>query len=283
MPAPLPAVLSLEHLGDGRYRAPNPTDDPEGRDVVFSGQILAQMIMASDHAVESTKDVKSIDAIFARAGTYSAGPTELQLESMHSGRAWGSDTITATQGERLLSRGLVLLNAVEPDLMRHGPKMPDVPKPGDLAPDAGSLVYPGAETRTIDDPDATSPDGVPALCFWVRMPESYDSVAVNQAILAWCQPGAIIGLAMRPHAEVVSIGDAHRTVSTGVISHICHFHERFDMGQWLLVAQEATYAGRGRVFGKGAVFTEDGQLVSTFAQDSMARSVEGPLDPKRAM
>jgi hypothetical protein len=37
------------------------------------------------------------------------------------------------------------------------------------------------------------------------------------------------------------------------------------------------------VFGSGAVFTEDGTLVSTFEQDSMARGVEGTLDPKRAM
>src|SRR5437764_10707889 len=110
MAGKLPAVLTLDVEGDGRYGASHPTDDPEGRDVVFSGQILAQMIMAADHAVESGKDVKSIHAVFARAGTYSGGPMQLQLESMHSGRAWGSDTITAWQGERLLSRGLVLLN-----------------------------------------------------------------------------------------------------------------------------------------------------------------------------
>jgi acyl-CoA thioesterase len=276
-------VLQLEDLGDGRYGASHPTDDPEGRDVVFSGQILAQMIMASDRAVESGKDVKSIHAIFARAGTYSGGPMELQLESMHSGRAWGSDTITATQGGRLLSRSLVLLNTIEPDIMRHGPTMPDVPAPGDLPTDAGALVYPGVETRTVDDAKATTPDGAPAMYFWMRNPDSYDSVATNQAILSWCQPGMIIGLAMRPHADVVNIGEAHRTVSTGVIAHTCHFHERFDVGQWLLVAQEATYAGRGRVNGSGSVFDEDGQLVSTFAQDSMVRSVEGELDHRRSM
>ena len=71
---------------------------------------------------------------------------------------------------------------------------------------------------------------------------------------SWSQPGMIIGLAMRPHSDAVNIGDAHRTISTGVISHTCHFHERFDVGQWLLVAQEASYAGRGRVFGSGSVF-----------------------------
>ena len=44
----LPTTLQVQDLGDGRWSAPHPTDDPEGRDVVFSGQILAQMIMASD-------------------------------------------------------------------------------------------------------------------------------------------------------------------------------------------------------------------------------------------
>jgi acyl-CoA thioesterase II len=281
--ADIPAVLQLGDLGDRRYAAAHPTDDPEGRDVVFSGQILAQMIMASDHAVESGKDVKSIHAIFARAGTYSGGPMELLLESMHSGRAWGSDTITASQGDRLLSRGLVLLNTIEPDLIRHGPSMPDVPRPEDLEPDRGALVYPGVETRTVDDPKATTPDGGPAMYFWMRNGESYDSNAANQAILSWCQPGMIIGLAMRPHSDVVNIGEAHRSVSTGVIAHTCHFHERFDIGQWLLVAQEAAYAGRGRVYGSGSVFDADGQLVSTFEQDSMVRGVEGTLDPRRAM
>ena len=33
------------------------------------------------------------------------------------------------------------------------------------------------------------------------------------------------------------------------------------------------------MFGSGTVFTRDGTLVSTFAQDSMARGVEAPLDP----
>jgi acyl-CoA thioesterase len=88
---------------------------------------------------------------------------------------------------------------------------------------------------------------------------------------------------MRPHRDSVNIADAHRTISTGVIAHTINFHERFDVSQWLLVTQEATYAGRGRVHGRGMVFTEDGQLVATFSQDSMARKIEGELDPKRAM
>jgi len=278
----LPPTLQVKDLGGGRWSAPHPADDPEGRDVIFSGQILAQMIMASDANCDSQKEVKSIHAIFARAGTYSAGPMELELDAMHSGRAWASDTITAYQGDRLLSRGLVLLNVIEPDLMRHSPTMPDVPGPDAATPNPSITVFPGTESRLVDLPDAVAVDGSPAMYFWMRHGESYDSVAANQALIAWCQPGFIIGLAMRPHSHI-NIADAHATISTGVISHTAHFHEAADVGQWLLVAQQASYAGRGRVFGSGAVFTQDGTLVSTFSQDSMARGVQGTLDPKRSM
>lgn len=281
--AKLPSVLRVEEGPEGRYRVDHPAEDPEARNVVFSGQILAQMIMVSDHAVEGAKEIKSIHAIFARAGRYSE-PMELQRESLHAGRAWGSDTITAWQGERLLSRGLVLLSADEPDLMRHAAQMPDVPRPKALAPDPEGLVYPDTETRTVRDPKATTSDGSPALHFWLRHASSFDSIAANQAILAWCEPGLSIELAMRPHPDKVTIGDAHRTVSTGVIAHTAHFHERFDVGEWLLVTQHSSYAGRGRVHGSGSVFSEDGRLVATFSQDSMARGVvEQTLDPKRSM
>jgi hypothetical protein len=37
------------------------------------------------------------------------------------------------------------------------------------------------------------------------------------------------------------------------------------------------------VFGSGSVFTADGTLVSSFAQDSMARGMESGADPRRAM
>jgi acyl-CoA thioesterase len=51
----------------------------------------------------------------------------------------------------------------------------------------------------------------------------------------------------------------------------------------LLINQEAVYAGRGRIHGRGSVYTEDGGLVATFSQDSMARKVEATLDPKHSM
>jgi acyl-CoA thioesterase len=279
----LPAVLQVENVGEGRWTAPHPDEDPEGRDVVFSGQLLAQMIMTSTAAGDvGDKVVKSIHGVFARAGYYSAGPVEYAVEPMHAGRAWASDSIAAHQGDRLLARGLVLLNALEPDLMRHSPAMPDVPGPDDCPIEPVNVVFPGAEVRAAGA-EAAAADGSPALRMWIRLPASSGSPAANQAMIAWSEPGFLIGIAMQAHPDAVDPTSPHRTVSTGVISHTAHFHDTAPVDDWLLFTHEASYAGHGRVFGSGAVFTRDGVLLSTFGQDSMARGVERELDWRRDM
>ena len=280
----LPAVLKVESLGEGRWSAPHPADDPEGRDVVFSGQVLAQMIMASDAAVESQKEVKSIHAIFARAGTYSAGLMELRLEPMHSGRAWGSDTITAYQGDRLLSRGLVLLNTVEPDLMRHSPV------------DARRPRARGLRSESVDHgvPRRRGAPGRPARRGRRRRITRHVLLDAHAGVvrLGGGQPG-------RDRVDPARL--PHRAGHASALRHREHrrcAHARSRPGSSRTPRTSTTTAtsasgcssrrrratrGNGRVFGSGAVFTHDGQLVSTFAQDSMARGVEGPIDPKRGM
>lgn len=275
-----PDILRLTEMGERRYSVFQPSEAAEGRDVVFSGQLLAQMIMASDAAAASAKDVRSVHAIFARAGTYTK-PIELQVESMQSGRTWGSDTVTATQDGRLLSRALVLLNTVDADLMRHGPQMPGgVPAPSDLTAGPGQ-VFPGGEIRPV--PGEPEHEGVPVEMAWHRFESPLASVAANQAVLSWATCGNIIGLAMRPHRDQVRITDAHQSISTGVIAHTIHFVERFDVSEWLLIVTSGDSAAVGRVYGSGSVFTEDGRLVAVFHQDSMAKAAQASLDPRRSM
>jgi acyl-CoA thioesterase II len=161
--------------------------------------------------------------------------------------------------------------------------MPDVPPPNECAPGTFVVDFPGAEVRPTSDAEFVTADGSPATSFWFRMAESYDSIAANQAIIAWTTPGFIIGAAIGAHRDDVDYGETHRSISTGVISHTVHFHEHADVGDWLLFTHEASYAGHGRVFGKGTVFTRDGVLASTFSQDSMARHSARPLDWKKDM
>ena len=279
MSGQLPDLLELTEVGEGRYLVFQPSESAEGRDVVFSGQLMAQMMMASDRESGGAKDIRSVHAIFARAGTYTQ-PIEMAVDSMQAGRTWASDAVTATQGGKLLSRALILMSTVDDDLMRHDPAMPDVPGPDGLDP-GFAFIFPGAEWRPV--PGEPVMDGVPVERAWHRYVPGVESQAASQGIAGWATCGNIIGLAMRPHRDAVRIEDAHRTLSTGVIAHTLHFLDRLDVSQWLLIQMQATKAANGRVYGDGQVFTPDGGLVAAFQQDSMAKAAPGALDPSRSM
>jgi acyl-CoA thioesterase-2 len=267
-------LLRLEPVGKGRFQVHQPAGSPEGGDVVFGGQLMAQTIMAAD-ADAGGKYVKSLNTVFSRAGVYSE-PIHITVEPFQSGRTFASDILTAWQGERLLTRTLAMLTSNEPDLIAHQLDRPHgVSSPDDGEP-ARAIVFPGAEARTATLAEDNI-GGVPVMAFWTRMPASVTSLAANHAILAYATTGQFIELSMRPHRATVRIEDAHHTLTTGVVNHTMNFHREFDTGQWLLLVHEATFAGKGRVHGRGTVYTEDGVLVATFAQDSMVR----PAGPTR--
>ncbi|MCW2522708.1 MAG: hypothetical protein JWO63_1043 [Frankiales bacterium] len=66
--AEIPELLRLEPVGEARYRVQQPAGSQEGLDVVFGGQLIAQMIMAAHANSDGSKYVKSIHTIFSRAG-----------------------------------------------------------------------------------------------------------------------------------------------------------------------------------------------------------------------
>ena len=258
-------ALELETVGEHRYRAGN-TASAGG--VVFGGQLLAQSIVAAARVVPG-KEVKSIHMLFAR-GASAAEPLDIEVEPMHDGRAFGSATVSIRQGERLCTRALVLLHQPDPDLIRHAPAAPDVGDPGNAAPSAveGSTW----EVRVVGGVDINDPDAVgPAeLNVWSRFAGGPHPPVTSQAMLGYASDGFLIGTAMRPHAGVGQ-ALAHRSISTSVVSHTLTFHEPFDAGRWLLMAQESPYAGRGRSYGRAQVFDADGRLVASFVQENMVR------------
>jgi hypothetical protein len=102
------------------------------------------------------KHVRTLHTIFARAARVSAD-TELSVEPIHDGRSFASANVTAWQGERLCARSLVLLDAPDPDLIRHAAPAPRVDGP-EQAVDAGPspLVFPGAELRIVGGVDTSA-------------------------------------------------------------------------------------------------------------------------------
>jgi acyl-CoA thioesterase len=280
----LPPMLELEAVGPHRYAA-RPEHSGERRNVVFGGQILAQMIMAAhrDRSTEreNDKEVKSIHAVFARAGDYTA-PIEYEVDAMHRGGTLGSDTVTFSQHGDVMSRGLILWSRPEPDLIRHTAvvAMPAVAPPDDPTGRPDGRVFPGATGLIVDGIDTwreDEPVREPVQNVWTRFDLASDDPVAHQAVLSWATDGYLIGTAMLPHAGYHE-GQAHRTISTGVVSHTVSFHEEFDVSEWLLLAHESVWAGRGRTHGRCNVWTRDGRLVATFTQDNLVRAFADQRD-----
>ena len=273
---PILRSLVLERTGESRWRAPSVPN--EKRPVVFGGQLLGQMILAATEALPG-KQVKSLHAIFARAGS-AASPVELDVAVQRGGRALGTLSVTARQGERLLAPGLALMDAGEPDVIRHQPEMPDLPD-ADKVPPAQMMIEEGTELRIVGNVDirTSAVTGPAELHVWARFDTGSTDQAVHQALLSWWTDPFLIGSAMRPH-EGFGQEQAHETISTGVLTHTLTFHEEVDASQWHLFVNDSLYAGRGRTYGTGNVFSGDGRLVASFAQENMIRRFRAD-DPRR--
>lgn len=265
-PDAVAAMAELTPAGDDRFTATRNLD--LGGPVVYGGQILAQSVLAA-RTVEAGKAVKTLHTIFPRPGAIDK-PVDIAVERIHSGRALATMTLTFSQEGRVFARSMVLLSADEPDLIRHVDQgTPGTPPAPEFEGDGGAWHTVLADGADINDPEQVGP---PDLDVWSRWSDVPADPATSQALLALATEGYLIGTAMRPHAGVGQ-AQAHRTLSTGVVSHTITFHQPCDVSAWVLQRQHSSFAGGGRAFGRGDVFTQGGELVATYIQDSMIRAM----------
>lgn len=256
--------LELEELEDGAYRGPN-LEMSYSR--VFGGQLLAQAIVAAARDAAG-KTVKSLHAVFPREGDL-AKPVLFRLARPHDGRSFATRQITAEQEGRVILSATASLHVPEPGL-EHQLPAPEVGPPRD-APAVDLSMIP-LETRMVDGVDLSDPREGPAqLAFWLRSPAPLaDDDSLHQGILAHCTDLTLIGTTLRP-VPGLSQADSPEKIHTAVTSHTLWFHAPFRIDRWLLVSQESPRLAGARGLGLGHVFTEQGVLVASFAQESMIR------------
>jgi acyl-CoA thioesterase-2 len=90
---------------------------------------------------------------------------------------------------------------------------------------------------------------------------------VHEAVLAYASDYSLLESILRRH------GKGWRTAGLRAASldHAMWFHRPARADQWLLYAQHSPSAQSGRGLGIGRMFTADGTLVATVAQEGMLR------------
>jgi acyl-CoA thioesterase-2 len=265
----LRACLDLEEAGPGTYAGANLALDYHR---VFGGQILAQTIVAATAAAGDGKQVKSLTQLFPREGN-SAFPMTYTVTKHQEGRTFGSTGVVASQAdatgnEKTVSVATLSTHTPEDGLVRQD-AAPDAGKPDDATlVDLGMVPW---ETRVVGGVDLGAREAGPAVFrFWMQTPSVPDDPALHQALLAHATDLTVIGTALRP-VDGLSQADTMTRFHSAVTSHSLWFHQPFRVDEWLLVDQVGPVLAGGRAYGRGDVWSADGRLVASFAQESMIR------------
>lgn len=281
---PVDRFLSVLSLRGGEART---TEDifvgqsepmPGGR--VFGGQVLGQAVIAAQRTVPEERVAHSLHGYFLRPGD-SLKPITFSVDRIHDARSFSARRIQAFQeGEPIFS--MIASFQTESQGLEHATPMPE----GIPDPDALSELPPGAEhahpmsKRLLTDrpievrhvlpavylqPD---PDARPQNAAWVRTRRRLpDDPALHRAALAYISDHTIQESVMRAHG----IAWSRPGIKVASLDAALWWHRAARVDEWLLYVQESPSASSGRGLSTGRIYTRDGTLVATSAQEIVIR------------
>jgi len=268
------SVTGLLDLFDVRAKAPDQFSGDTGiagddeRQVVEGTQVLAQAIVAAAKRF-ADKSVRSVHAVFSRA-VMVGQPVEFDIDVVHEGRSTATAVVGVQQNGRRCITVTAFADVPSADVISHQLPRPDVVAPADANFSPMPMV--GRELRLVDVVDINSPDevGPPELYAWLR----YDPIPTRddlaKALIAYFTGHLGISTTMRAH-EGIGTSQSHLTVSTAPLTVTVSFHEPVSWAGWLLYTHESTQVGAGMSYVRGAVHTQEGELIASFAQEAMIR------------
>ena len=278
-------TLALERIEVNLFRGLAPRDQGPR---IFGGLVIGQALLAGYGTVENSV-CHSIHCYFLRPGDPQV-PILYEVDRARDGRTFTARRVTAIQhGEQIFN---LAASFAHPEAgFEHQDPMPDVPGPDALKEEAElrrtameklpPLMRQMAERprpidmRPIDPINFT--DTAPGLAeqnIWMRSSTPIgDDVVFNQAALAYASDMSFLSTAMRPHG----LGWQTPGLQTASIDHAIWFHRPCNFNEWHLYVQKSPSAFGSRGFNLGEVYSRDGRLVASTAQEGLMR-YRPPLD-----
>jgi acyl-CoA thioesterase II len=280
------ATLDLADAGGARTREDifiGPSQwMPHGR--VYGGQVLAQCLVAAMRTVEAGRTAHSLHGYFLRPGDINL-PITFSVDRLRDGRSFSTRRVQAYQkGEPIFSM-IASFQEASPGIDHQEDFPSDVPGPESL-PSAASLMgsnpHPVAQfwakARPFDIRHVPSPiyftvegQQVAKQAVWMKalgpMP---DDAILHQAALAYASDYSILEPIFRRHG----IAWAHPGLSSASLDHAMWFHRPGKVDDWLLYVQDSPSAQGSRGLSMGKIFSRDGVLLASVAQEGMVRVPE---------
>src|SRR5690606_12488051 len=119
--------------------------------------------------------------------------------------------------------------------------------------------------RPVDPPDPISPAPRPPVRqVWFRSAAPLpDDPLLHQAVLAYASDYGLLAAALLPHGLTIRSPG----LQIASLDHALWFHRDFRADEWLLYAVDSPAAAGARGFAHGSIYTREGKLIASVAQE----------------
>ena len=277
-------LLVVEEIDTDLYRGKR---QPGGVGRVFGGQVIAQALQAAQRSTPkddgAARIAHSLHAYFMRPGDENF-PIIYRVVRDFEGKSFATRRVIAMQRGRPILNMAASFQVPEGGL-HHQDTMPDVPAPDSLKSErqlrrenAGDIPQEWRkhllrarpiDIRSVEPRSWTNPAKRPARQqSWFRLCAPIDDdPAMHRAILAYTSDTVLLGTGLLPHG----VSWATPGLQTASLDHAVWLHEPFRADEWLLYDCDSPWAGHARGFNRGRIFSQDGRLVASTAQEGMMR------------
>ena len=273
-------LLDVEEIDRDLYRGKR---QPGGVGRVFGGQVIAQALQAAQRSTEAPKTAHSLHAYFMRPGNEDY-PIIFRVVRDFEGRSFATRRVIAMQQGQPILNMAASFQAPEEGLHHQDP-MPEVPGPDELKSEAELrrgiadeipekfrrhlLRARPIEIRPVHPRSWFGPtEQAPKQDSWFRLVAPIgDDAAMHRAVLAYASDMTLLGTSMLAHG----INMLNPKLQTASLDHALWLHEEFRADEWLLYSCDSPWAGHARGFNRGKIYTQDGRLVASVAQEGLMR------------
>lgn len=255
---------------------------PNGR--VFGGQVIAQALLAAGRTLDPARLPHSLHGYFLRAGDVRE-PIDFAVERLRDGRSFSARRTHAFQGGSPI---LSMISSFQEhqDGFDYADPMPSAPDPEDVRSadeHIGGIDHPVAKFWTQESAfDVRHVNGSIYLgpgtdtsgrqLVWIRSRNTLpDDQLLHRALLAYACDQVMLEPVLRRSGH----SWASRGLSIASLDHAMWWHRDVRVDGWLLFAQSSPSAQGGRGLGMTQVFTREGALVASIAQEGMVRIPPG--------
>jgi acyl-CoA thioesterase-2 len=278
-------ILILEEVGENLFNGLSKT---VGSPNVFGGQVLAQALNAAYRTINNHRILHSMHAYFLEAGDLNI-PITYDVSIIRDGGSFSTRRVTANQGESIIFILAASFHKVETGYEHQIEMKSNIKQPEELQSWTDLVVQFGKflpnKMRTflqMNRPIEFKPteqihpmekkDLPPFMDMWFKLKGDASTLdlATKQQILTYISDYNILSAAFRPHASVAHYGNTQ----TASLDHSMWFFRDFDFEDWMLFSIESPSTSNARGFSKGNIFSREGKLIASVAQEGLMRPIK---------